>query len=102
VLPSLEKFVRVRNQYSHGGKPRVLADVESAARGMTELVSMVLDSVEPLTNVRFGAVRKSDRSPRSQHYEIDLDVMALEDDASDYTNADAGGHADIPASAGAH
>lgn len=52
------------------------ADVESAAREMTELVSMVLDSFEPITKVRFSAVRKSDRSPRSQHYEVDLDVMA--------------------------
>lgn len=76
VLPRLDSFTQVRNQHAHGGKPRVRAEVEQAAQNLTELVSVVLDAVEPLTNVRIGAVRACERPPRAKRYEIDLDVMA--------------------------
>jgi uncharacterized RDD family membrane protein YckC len=76
VLPRLDSFTQVRNQHAHGGKPRVRAEVERAARELTELVSVVLDAVEPLTSVRIGAVRACDRPPRARRYDVDLDVMA--------------------------
>lgn len=75
VLPQLDKFVRIRNQYAHGGKPRVRVEVESAEREMTELASVVLDTVQPLTNIRLGVVRKCGKPARSRHYELHLDVL---------------------------
>jgi uncharacterized RDD family membrane protein YckC len=72
----LDEFVRIRNTYSHGGRPRIRGEVDGAVRELTQRASAVLDRVAPLTTIRLGVVRSCGKRPHARMYDVDLDVLA--------------------------
>jgi len=72
---SLDEFVRIRNRYAHGGRPRIRGEVDDAVRELMERASAVLDRLTPMTTIRLGVVRGCGKKPRARTYDVDLDVL---------------------------
>lgn len=74
ALPALESYNPIRNVYSHGGKPRLRADRETAMKELGPGVSAILDGLAPLTHVRLGRIVSC--RARGSSYLADVDVLA--------------------------
>lgn len=74
VLPRLRGYTPTRNQYAHGGRPRVRAEEAAAASDLEHRALTVLDSIQTITGLRIGVVRGC-RSHRPGRYTVDLDVF---------------------------
>ena len=72
----LDEFVRIRNTYAHGGRPRIRGEVDGAGRELTERASAILDRVAPLAGIRLGVVTGCGKRPNARLYDIDVDVMS--------------------------
>ncbi len=71
----LEGFTPTRNQFAHGGRPRIPGEVEVAASELAARASTLLDSMESLHQVRIAVVRGC-RPVAAGTFEVDLDVLA--------------------------
>lgn len=74
ALPVLNGFTPTRNQYAHGGKPRVRSELEAAAKDLNDRLGALIDAIEPLTGVQIAVVRHCVPVRRGGHG-VDLDVF---------------------------
>jgi hypothetical protein len=74
TLPRLDGFVPTRNVFAHGGKPRLVGDVEDAGVELTDRVSVTLNALEPLTHVRLAVVHRLTPASADQLSDVDLDM----------------------------
>ena len=73
ALRGLETYQPTRNEYAHGGKPRLRPDQEAASSEFDDGVSAILDGIEPLTRIQLSLIRNC--QPNGASYIADIDLL---------------------------
>jgi uncharacterized RDD family membrane protein YckC len=73
VLSGLDTYRPTRNEYAHGGKPRLRPDQQAALSELEGGVSTILDGIEPLTHIQFGVIRSC--RPKGTSYTAEFDQL---------------------------